>query len=653
MKKIHLNKWKHKSSLYLMLFCLSLPLALTPLSVSATETETESEQTAPTSQKDASETTSESQTVESSTNDQNQNNSTISLPESSSTTSLAPSESLTSDSKKLAQKEEVVASTTVAEPKAAVSATISVPDPNLKQTILSTLGLATTAELTQTDMDKLTNLTLNSVDIYSLVGLEHATNLSSIYINVNNKITDFTPLESLTKLTFVTLQTSSLTSDNFPNLTASQGLTNLSIGGTSVDNSVLAKIVNLKALVRLYMDSNMNITNIEPLKVLPNLKSLSVQFCGITDFTVIKDFPIMSDLAAFGQNTGRNDPPTTVTRSSLKYNEDEQSVYIPFSMMPNRMTNFDGYIPPFSTSNSASNTYFDFNGTQLPASRLQIDDNGITINSVSPEEYQGIKSFEYNARLNNPAGTYAVPDGYTFYAISSGTYLHQFDVVDDGAPVTVKYQDENGQELAPSELLNGYVGATYNSKELSFQGYSLIKVDGDATGKFTDSPQTVTYIYQKNAKLLGQVTVKYIDTDGKALFGDVIQTGNIGETYHTEKKELTGYTFKNIIGNASGQYTNSPQTVTYVYEKNANPNKPEEVIPDSSDKNNVNPDSRENETTKGSKTVKDKESVVTSKEKNLPETGDKEQGMKKITLFGSFLLILGSLVLFIRFRKVD
>lgn len=44
---------------------------------------------------------------------------------------------------------------------------------------------------------------------------------------------------------------------------------------------------------------------------------------------------------------------------------------------------------------------------------MQIDDNGITINSVSPEEYQGIKSFEYNARLNNPAGTYAV-DGYTF-----------------------------------------------------------------------------------------------------------------------------------------------------------------------------------------------------------------------------------------------
>ncbi|MDP0971959.1 hypothetical protein Q6294_34055, partial [Klebsiella pneumoniae] len=77
--------------------------------------------------------------------------------------------------------------------------------------------------------------------------LEHATNLSSIYINVNNKITDFTPLESLTKLTFVTLQTRSLTSDNFPNLTSSQGLTNLSFGGTSVDNSVLAKIVNLKA----------------------------------------------------------------------------------------------------------------------------------------------------------------------------------------------------------------------------------------------------------------------------------------------------------------------------------------------------------------------------------------------------------------------
>ncbi len=52
MKKIHLNKWKHKTSLYLMLFCLSFTIGLNALSVSATEKETESEQTAPTSQKE-------------------------------------------------------------------------------------------------------------------------------------------------------------------------------------------------------------------------------------------------------------------------------------------------------------------------------------------------------------------------------------------------------------------------------------------------------------------------------------------------------------------------------------------------------------------------------------------------------------------------
>ncbi|EIP8069516.1 DegV family protein, partial [Enterococcus faecalis] len=49
-----------------------------------------------------------------------------------------------------------------------------------------------------------------------------------------------------------------------------------------------------------------------------------------------------------------------------------QSFFVPFSIMPNRLTNFDGYQPPFTTSNSTSQTYFDLNGVQVPSSRLAI-----------------------------------------------------------------------------------------------------------------------------------------------------------------------------------------------------------------------------------------------------------------------------------------
>lgn len=223
--------------------------------------------------------------------------------------------------------------------------TITIADPILKQTIVSTLGLPAGSELTQADMDRLTNLSLASAQISSLAGLEHATNLGSIYINTTNNVTDFSPLEQLSALTYVTLQTKSLTSDNFPDLSKSAGITNLSLGSTSIDDNVLPKIAQLTQLSRIYLDSNMNITTIEPLTVLPNLKSLSVQFCGITDFTVVPAFPMLSDLAAFGQNTGRNDSPTTMGRSALDYDFEHETLFLPFSMMPNRMTNFDGYIP--------------------------------------------------------------------------------------------------------------------------------------------------------------------------------------------------------------------------------------------------------------------------------------------------------------------
>lgn len=383
------------------------------------------------------------------------------------------------------------------------------PDPVLQQIVAKAIG-KTKETLTQEDMPKVTSLYIQNADnaIASLKGLELATNLEFFYMNSNNQITDFSLLTALPKLKQVYLMGSNVTDQNVPNFGA--GLTRLNLSGTSVTDSVYDKIIKMTDLESLTFESNMKITTIEPVTALTKLNELRVQFCGITDFKPINHMPALTQLAAFGQNTGRNDPATAINAKNLNYNEEQQTIFVPFSIMPNRMVNFDGYIPPFSTSNSDSQTYFDFNGEQLPSSRLAITDEGITVSGVTQEEFNQLKTFKYNARLNNPAGTYQTPERFTFYAISSGTYLHQFDVQHtiESPGVTVKYVDEAGDPIHPEQKITGNVDKDYDATteeyQLEIPGYSLDKdqLPSNMIGTLTADPQTVTHVYKRNAVIL-------------------------------------------------------------------------------------------------------------------------------------------------------
>jgi len=63
----------------------------------------------------------------------------------------------------------------------------------------------------------------------------------------------------------------------------------------------------------------------------------------------------------------------------------------------------------------------------------------------------------------------------------------------------------------------------------------------------------------------GNVTTKYLDTEGHKISGDVIVTGTVGDNYITKQKNILGYTFKEVQGNANGKITSEAQIVTYVY----------------------------------------------------------------------------------------
>ncbi|MFG5423237.1 MucBP domain-containing protein [Enterococcus faecalis] len=512
------------------------------------------------------------------------------------------------------------------------------PDPTLQSVVAKSLGIEV-SEITKEQMNKLQTLYIYAADsaIADLKGLEFAINLSSFYMSGQNQITDFSVLKSLNNLAYVYLMGANVTDDNVPNF--GDNVTRLNLSSANVTDAVFSKIVNMKGLESLSFESNMNITTIAPLTALPNLTELRIQTCGVTDFTVINNFPKLSILAAYGQNTGRNDVVTSLSAKELNYDSNNQSFFVPFSIMPNRLTNFDGYQPPFTTSNSTSQTYFDLNGVQIPSSRLTITEDGITVSGVTQSEFENIETMEYNAFYNNPAGSYAQPDGYSFYAISSGTYLHQFSInhQEAAADVTVNYIDTDGNELKPSQKISGNIGESFDATtpdyRLEIEGYTLKEVRGNPTGKFTDQPQTVTYVYVKNPVKAAEVTAKYVDTEGNKISDEVVKTGNIGDDYTTEQKAIDGYTFKEVRGNPTGKYTDQAQTVTYVYMKY-------KIYPDSKADNKLDHKDKTNN-----------KETYSSSQHTLPKTGENKRLALISIGVGSVLLVLVLITSVLRFRK--
>ena len=129
--------------------------------------------------------------------------------------------------------------------------------------------------------------------------------------------------------------------------------------------------------------------------------------------------------------------------------------------------------------------------------------------------------------------------------------------------------DIEGNKISDDVIQAGNIGEAYTTEQKDILGYTFKEVQGDASGKFTDQAQTVTYVYTKNElpHVTGTVLVQYVDTNGQSISEDVVKSGIVGEGYSTEKKDIKGYTFKEVRGNATGHYTDQVQTVSYIYTK--------------------------------------------------------------------------------------
>ncbi|WP_261809843.1 BspA family leucine-rich repeat surface protein [Levilactobacillus humaensis] len=146
---------------------------------------------------------------------------------------------------------------------------------------------------------------------------------------------------------------------------------------------------------------------------------------------------------------------------------------------------------------------FDFHGSTawgLPAA-----------SSVSP--YSG------KWQLGTDGPSYSVADLMTTY--DGSTMAGQYNWGQEGH-VTVRYVDTDGTSLASDEVLTGDTGTTYTTAPQTFSGYTLSQTPANATGKFSTTATTVTYVYQ------GELF--FSNTPGSVDFGTHVLTG-IATTY--------------------------------------------------------------------------------------------------------------------------
>ena len=158
----------------------------------------------------------------------------------------------------------------------AVAQNVNIPDVNLEAAVRDTLGKNAGA-LTQADMEELTYLYADNRGIISLIGLEHAINLTSLSL-WRNEISNVTPIAGLRNLTFLNLNDNK--SKDVKPLAGLQNLTLLWICCNEISD--ITPIAGLRNLTSLSLGNN-KIKDVKPLAALRSLTKLWLNGTSISD----------------------------------------------------------------------------------------------------------------------------------------------------------------------------------------------------------------------------------------------------------------------------------------------------------------------------------------------------------------------------------
>ncbi|EQM54202.1 mucus-binding protein, LPXTG-motif cell wall anchor [Lactiplantibacillus plantarum EGD-AQ4] len=463
-------------------------------------------------------------------------------------------------------------------------------------------------DITQADMQLLTTFHgkdtyIDGHTAYSLEGLQYATNLTSIWLNsglnapggyYNGDVTDLSPLSGLTKLTSLNIQ-----HNRVSDLSPIAHLTNLKELEVAYNN--IADLSVFKDLPNLTRTTYGGQTILEPLRYVDqNTASATLQnhfYLPNGQQAALKSQAAILSPVRFAPNDGGfyyrfyfNGADKAVSGDLSNVVPAEQGG-LTFNQLVPQIPGFTGDANGQFATNGVTlnvvpnerNFYLVAQGMEgstavfhvfqpyvlaakaAPVTIQHVDRSGASLRDA--EQLTGLVGEDYQstpAEITNytHVDTQGAPQGTFSAEPQAVTYVYEKTA---GAPITVSYQDEQGQTLKPDTTCNGFAGDPYATQPLEIAGYDLTKTPTNATGTFSSEPQHVVYVYTK--QIPQPVTASYQDENGQTLKPDVTHTGEIGAAYQTEALEIPGYDLVKTSGNASGVFTKEPQTVLYVYAK--------------------------------------------------------------------------------------
>lgn len=274
----------------------------------------------------------------------------------------------------------------------------------------------------------------------------------------------------------------------------------------------------------------------------------------------------------------------------------------------------------------------------------------VTVNYKDADNNEIAKASELTGNIGDAyqANQKDIP-GYTFKEVKGnpkGTFTNQNQTVTyvytknpiKTSNVIVNYIDTAHNEIAKAVELTGNIGDAYQTTQKDIDGYTFKEVTGNTKGTFSNQTQVVTYLYIKNSVKTSTVNINYKDTDNNVIAKPSQLTGNIGDAYQTTQRNIAGYTFKEVKGNAKGTFGEKDQTVTYIYTKNSNAdNGGNNSNTNGSDSNNTNSQNSNVSNNIDSKNNNPSlDNMVAAH--ILPQSG--ETNFEKATMFGIILITL-------------
>ena len=287
-----------------------------------------------------------------------------------------------------------------------------IPDEILRELVRAKLGLSEGDTLTQQKMAALTILHSSTPGIVDITGLEHATNLTHLYLQdgpivdlspiagltsltllwfYNNQISDISLIAGLTNLTKLSLQHNQIS--DISHLAGLTNLTFLHIGGNQVvDISHLAGLTNLTKLSVGYNP----IVDISPIAGLTNLTDLGIVSNPIVDISPIAGLTNLTDLFLYDSQISDLTPVQNLTNLTfLQLSENQISDLTPvqnltsLSLLYLRSNQISDLTP---VQNLTSLTYLGLSNNQIsdvtPLENLtalrKLEVSGNTIEDLAP-----------------------------------------------------------------------------------------------------------------------------------------------------------------------------------------------------------------------------------------------------------------------------